>query len=89
MGETVGYIVPTFALALHIQHLFQHLPYPQATSYPPGPRPLRARRKFEISGAKTSKSLKNRAARGALTTKITIQNQDSAVDYAKLKTLPK
>ena len=34
-AELVEHVVPTFAQAVNIQHLFQQLPYPQATPQPP------------------------------------------------------
>ena len=35
INQIVEHVVPTFAQAVNIQHLFQQLPYPQATPQPP------------------------------------------------------
>ena len=51
--------------------------------------PLRVEQNLEILGAKTPEYLKRSRAARAMTTNMTTEYQESALDYEKMKTPPK
>ena len=54
-----------------------------------GPEAPAGEKNFAFSGAKTSKSLKKSGAARAMKTILAMKNEDSALDYEKVKTPPK